>query len=346
MKKVLALVLALALVFALAACGNKDSQKKGSDEWPNGEIKILAGYSVGSLTDVNIHTIADWITAKTGAKVTIVNNDVGGGANLANELVAAEPDGLTLMVIGMNTISNYYNGTWSVNPADSSKFKIACGFIQPDPDSGCMILTQADAPYSNWEELAEYAEAHPGEVTVASIAGKVMDIKMKAIFNGTGLSSKIRWVSTDNAGATAGLLGDNIDLVMLDEATACSYLKDGSCKAIINCRYLDDYSGYEEGEDKTLIMSVPTLKDVFGAEGENYMVPNRSMFCVPAGTPDEVVAQICAIVDELGNETEGEWYERCTANGGTSIYRTWDGKEVMAEWARLDPVIKEIVEMG
>ena len=251
------------------------------------------------------------------------------------------------MLIGMNCISNYYNGTWAVNPCDSTKFKLVCGFLQPLPDSGCMILTQADSPYSTWEELAAYAEEHPGEITVASISGKIMDIKMKAIFNGTGVAKNIRWVSTTNADASANLLGGIINCVMFDEATALGYLADGSCKAIINCRADNDFSYYDQSmEGLDVMKSVPTLLDVFGDDADKYMVPNRSMLVAPADTPDEICAQIAAVIDAIDNETEGEFYDRCRANGGTSKYYTWPGDDVQAEWARLDPIIKEIVEMG
>lgn len=369
MKKFLAILLILCMALSLCACGTSGSSTSGDSgsapdtgktpdsgtqtsggeaaaTWPNGDITIYTGYATGSLTDVNVRTIADWITKQTGVNVIIENNDVGGGANLAAKLAKAEPDGQTLMLIGMNCISNYYNGTWALNPADPSVFKIACGSIQPFPDSGCMVMTQADSPYDTWDELAAYAAEHPGEVTVASIAGKVMDIKMKALFNGTGVADNIRWVSTTNADATAALLGNNIDIIMLDEVTAVSYLQDGSCKALLNVRVNDDFSLYGDDPAVETIRTVPNLEDVFGDDAANYMVANRSMFCVPAGTPDEIVEQIAAIVDAIDLETEGEFYDRCRTNGGTSKYYTWPGDEIMAEWQRLDPIIKEIVEMG
>lgn len=378
MKKILALVLALLMVLSMAACGNNgttndnstqnpapqnntgdaskpadnsdntDSSDAPAATWPNGDITLYAGYSVGSLTDVSIRVVGDYIAEKTGATVIYENNDVGGGANLITKLASAKPDGQTLMFIGMNTIANYYNGTWAVNPSDWSQFKIVCSSVQPYPNSGCMVLTQADSPYSTWDELASYAAEHPGEVTVASIAGKVMDTKMKALFNGTGVSENIRWVSTDNAGATAGLLGDNIDIIMLDEITALGYLADGSVKALINCRVESDYLDtlYANKDEAEKIKAVPSLVDVFGEEqGEKLMVPNRSMFIVPADTPDEICEQIRTLVDQLVNENEGEWYERKTVAGGTSTYYDFDPQEVMVEWERLNPIIEEIVNM-
>ncbi len=353
MKKFLALFLVLVMALTLTACGAKAPAASAAPSaaasakpatWPNGNVTILAGYAVGSLTDINIRTIADWIKKKTGATVIVENNDVGGGANLATKLVNAKPDGQTLMLVGMNTIMNFHNGLWSVNPADATKFKLVCGAIQPHPDSGCMILTQAGQPYSNWKELEAYAAANPGKVTVASMPGKVMDTKMKALFIKTGVSKNIRWVSTTSADANAALLGGNINLVMLDETTAAGYLKDGKLKALINSRDNKDYSLYKDGADKDIIMKVPTLIDVFGDKGKEYAVPNRSMFVAPAGTPDEIVAQIAKVIDSIGAETSGEFYDKARINGGTSKYYTWPGKDVMAEWNRLDAILKEIVK--
>lgn len=374
MKKITALLLVLVMAFALCACGNTNEPatttappatdtptttetpetdapetEEPAATWPNGDVTILAGYAVGSLTDVSIRIVGDYIVDKTGANVIYENNDVGGGANLITKLAEAEPDGQTMMYVGMNTIANYYNGTWSLNPSDWSKFKIVCSSVQPYPNSGCMVLTQADAPYSTWDELAAYAEEHPGEVTVASIAGKVMDTKMKALFNGTGVAKNIRWVSTTNADATAGLLGDIIDIIMLDEITALSYLKNGDVKALINCRVESEYldTMYANKDEAEAIKAVPSLVDVFGAEeAEKLMVPNRSMFIVPADTPDEICEQIRAVVDQLENENEGEWLERKTTAGGTSTYYAFDPEEVMTEWERLNPILEEIVKMG
>lgn len=384
MKKIIALVLALTMVLCLCACGSKTEAPKTEApkteapkteepkteapkteapkteepkteapkevKWPNGELTIYSGYAVGSLTDVNLHTIADWITKETGETVKIESNDTAGGATLALKLTKAKPDGQTIMAIGMNCIANYYNGTWEVNPADSSKFKIVAGSIQPYPDSGCIILTQNDSPYSTWDELAAYAKEHPGEVTVASIAGKVMDIKMKAIFNATGVAQYIRWAPTKSADSEAALLGGNINCVMLDETTAAKkYLKDGLVKPIINCRADEDWSIYPEDQKEyvDLIKDIPTLVDVFGADASKYMVPNRSMFVAPADTPDDICAAIAKVIDKIDEEQPGsDFYDRCRVNGGTSKYYTWPGDEIMAEWGRLDPIIADIVKMG
>lgn len=368
MKKFLSLLVVLILAVGLCACGNtgasstpsttpapsassagqtpaatQDAAAQSNEPevtWPNGDVTLYVPSQVGSATDVNARTIADWIAEQTGVTVVCENDDVGGGANLADKLSKAAPDGQTLMFVGMANITSYYAGTWKLNPADPANFSIVCGTIQPDPDSGCIILTQPDQPYSNWEELVAYIKAHPGEVTVASVSSSVMDIKLRALFNYTGLSDQVRYVSTSRADSTAGLLGGNINLVIMDEATASGYIIDGSAKGIVNCRVNEDFSVYE-GDINKVISAVQTLTDILGDKADQAMVPNRTMIVGPAGIPDELVKKIASIVDPIVDGSD-EWQQRLVANGGTSYYRTWTPQEIRDEWARLDPVVAEI----
>ena len=372
MKKVIAILLVLVMVFALAACGSgntpantggnttpapQNNTAGGNEaapeklEWPTKELTIYSGYEAGSLTDNNIVTIKDWIVQQTGIKVTIENDKNGGGANLANKLVKADADGSYMMMIGINCIGNYYNGIWAVNPADDSQFKVVCGCPMPDPYCGSVLLTQESSPYSNWKEFADYVKAHPGEVTVMDIPGKVMDMKTKSILIQTGLYEYIKPFPTSSADSTAGLLGGTINVVMLDESTAAKLLADPSnkVKAIISDRPDESFAGLEKDPNFELIKSIPTLVDEFGQElATQYNCPNTSAFVVPAATPDDVVETMAKIINAIGDEPEStdpeSFYMRVRANGGTSKFYTWPGTEIMAEWQRLDPIIKQIIE--
>lgn len=351
MKKVLALIMALIMILSFAACTKKDEGPKEEAKWPNGTVTLLAGYEVGSLTDINIRTIADWIVKETGASVEVENDAVGGGANLAVKLVNADPDGQTLLLVGANCISNYYNGTWTLDITDNTKFKVVCGMIQPLPHSGCMVLTQGDAPYSTFDELKAYIEAHPNEVTAASIPGKVMDPKLKSLLIQTGLADKVRWVSTTSKDGNVGLLNGTINLVMSDEASAVKNFlpdKDHPTKAIINLRPDDDFSYYApDTVNLDMIKAVPTLSQVLGPEmAVKINIPNSSVWVVPAGTPDEICKQIADCIDRIDEEpSTSDFYTRCRANGGTSKYWTWPPGEIEEEYKRIAPVLKQVNEM-
>ena len=353
MKKVIAILLVLAMVFALAACGGKTpanntpanntpaNNEAETPKWPNGEVTLLSGYQAGSLTDNNIQMIKDWIIKETGAKVTVTNDEKGGGANLAVKLSQAAGDGQTLMLFGLNNLSNYIQGIWTVDPTDAKLFKAVCGIAQPNPYSGCMLLTNTANPYSNWQELEDYIKANPGTVTVMNINGKVMDSKTKSLFYQRGLQDMVKWADTDSKSCTNELLGNNINIVMLDENTAAGLLADAETgkkvKAIINCRPDKDFSYYtkEDAPNLDLIKSIPTLEDVFGKElAQQYNLANFSFFVVPASTPDEIVAQIKACIDKIDAEPEGsDFYKRARANTGSKYYSTdWTSESLMKEW--------------
>lgn len=354
MKKVLAVLLALAMVFCLAACGGEKEAKQDDEKpvWGKDTITLLIGYEEGSLTANNCVTLVDWLQSK-GYTVECKYDKVGGGANLVNELLKAEPDGQTMMLFGMNCINNYYDGTWAVDPTDTSKFRAVASTPQPWPYSGCMVLTQADAPYNNFEELKAYIEAHPDEVKAASIPGKVMDPKLKSFLIQTGLADKVRWVATTSADGNTALLNGSINLVMADEASAVTKFDFGKAvKAVINLRPDNDFSYYPaDTAGLDVIKSVPTLQDVFGAEkAQQINIPNTSCWVVPAGTPDDICKQIAAVFDAIDDEPESNddtsFYKRCRMNGGTSKYWKLTYDEIVAEYARIAPIIKQVVEMN
>ena len=357
-KKVSAIALAAVMMVGLAACGGSGaaggSKASGSAagsgasgaKWPEGDITIYSGYEAGSQTDSNLIVLKDWLTEKTGKKVTIEIDKAGGGANLANKLAQSKDNkGLTMMLFGNNNISNYIQGIWTVDPTDTEKFKAVGGFIQPNPMTGCMLLTQENSPYNNWDELEKYIKEHsaknndPKAVTVMDIPGKVMDSKVKALFYQRNLQDDVIWSPTSSADSATALLGDTIDIVMFEESKAASYLADSKnkVKAVLNVRPNKDYSDYAP-DDKNLeiIKKVPTLVDVFGeADAEKYNLPNASFMVVPASTPDDVVAQIKACIDGIQDveksTDEKSYYMRQRAQGGSSRYwdKSWTGEYVM-----------------
>ena len=355
MKKVIALVLALIMVFGLAACGggggSNNNNSAEAPKWPDGDVTLYFPYDESSLTAINASTMAAWITDQTGKKAEVEYNKTANGWNLAEKMLKADADGLTLMIVGLDALTGYVKGDWTTAPYDASKFQIVTGFTQPYPYSGCMLITQADAPYSTWAELEAYAKEHKDEVLVADRAGSIMTTKLKSLFNQTGLSEYVHWVPASSDSVKTGIDPSNrsINIAIFDEASAVKYLQDPEkYKAIINCRHDNDFS-YYPAETKGLddIKKVPTLLDVFGKEkAEQYNVPNTTAIICRAEVPAETVAQIKAVCDALGNVEKSDatdsFYVRQRVNGGTSKYYAFNAADIQKEWERLVPIIKEI----
>ncbi len=354
MKKVIALVLALLMVFGLAACGNGgggNNNQAEAPKWPDGDVTLFFPYDESSLTAVNATTMADWIREQTGKKAEVEYNKTANGWNLAEKMLKEDADGLTLMVVGLDALTGYVKGDWKNAPFDASKFQIVTGFTQPYPYSGCMLITQADAPYSNWAELEAYAKANPDKVNVADRAGSIMTTKLKSLFNQTGLSKYVHWTPATSDSVKTGIdpANKSINIAIFDETSAAKYLQQpDKYKAIINCRADNDFSYYDASTNGLdLISKVPTLLDVFGKEkAEQYNVPNTTAIICRAEVPAEVVKQIKEVCDKLGtvekSDDDASFYKRQRVNGGTSKYYTWPSEDIQKEWQRLEPVIREI----
>ena len=365
MKKALTLLLALSLLLCLAACGGEKApnptqapatEAPASDapaaetpagtgeavQWPTGDITVLIPNQVGTNTDIGARIICDYLAKVTGVNVTYENNDAGAGSVLAGKLRDAKPDGQTLMFLGGANINAYYKGNWDFNIAKEGITPI-CGSTQPNPDCGCLIMTQADKPFDDLAGLIAYAEEHPGELTAACASGSVMELKMRSLFNHVGLSENIRYVSSSFSDAIVGLLGGNVDLVIGEESVASSYLADGSAKALISCRTnVFDPADYYSEDLLRYIAPIPSLTDVLGEdEANDTVIAMRSFIAGPEGMSDELVKVIADTINGIADDT-GEFAERIVGLGGTSNYYTWTPEE-LSEWlTATDAKIAEI----
>ena len=90
MKKFLALMLSLALVFALAACGQKDtgdsntgdsSNTDASADWPKANTRYIITASAGGGLDICARMLAPYWEKATDNKTVVTVENVTGGAN-------------------------------------------------------------------------------------------------------------------------------------------------------------------------------------------------------------------------------------------------------------------------
>lgn len=373
MKKIVSLILALTMVLCLCACGTKPSTPAPAPvepstqpaeapdaskapetppadpavTWPNGDITILIPSQAGSKTDLGARIIADWIAEKTGVNVQCVNNDAGAGSVLAKELMGAEPDGQTLMYLAGANINAFYKGNWDFNIAEEGAITPIFASTQPNPDGGCLILTQADKPFSTLDELIAYAEEHPGELTAACASGSVMELKMRSLFNHVGLSENVRYVSSSFSDAVVGLLGGNIDLIIGEEGAAYPYIQEGSAKAIISCRTNDfNPADWYTGDALEIIAPIPSLTDVLGEEAaQKVVIPMRCFYAGPAGMDPELVKTIADCVNAIA-EDDGEYMERIKGLGGTSYFPVWESEFISEYLPEIDAKIAAINGVG
>lgn len=107
-KKLLSLLLALAMVMSITACGGKTETPAGTDDsgntdvsteelnWPEKEILLIQPWSLGGGPDVITRQIASYSDKILGVPMIVENHTGGSGTIGMNDFLEAEDDGYTL----------------------------------------------------------------------------------------------------------------------------------------------------------------------------------------------------------------------------------------------------------
>ena len=152
----MARLLAVALISLFAATAGA--------AWPEKPITMLIAYPPGGGTDLVARGLAPFIEKYLGggARIVIVNRSGAGGEVGMAALATSAPDGYTIGFVNtppLMTIPIERKAQFTPQSFD------LIGNIVDDP---CNFAVHADTPVRNLQELAAYARANPGAVTVGT----------------------------------------------------------------------------------------------------------------------------------------------------------------------------------
>ncbi|MCI8608598.1 MAG: tripartite tricarboxylate transporter substrate binding protein [Firmicutes bacterium] len=267
MKKLLAMLLVLAMVFCMAACGD-DAEA----EFPTKPIEMIVGYAAGGGTDTLARTAAQYVELD-GQTMTTSNMEGANGLIGSMECYNADPDGYTLQCAFPETWGCLY----LTETTDVELYKEMTPICSMVYDVNALVVSK-DSPFETLEDLVKYAKEHPGEISLASVAtGNVNHLSSLGFADITGID--ITYVPYESASkARVALLGGHEDLWVCQ----CSELK----------------SVYDSGDVRVLAVAseervsflpdVPTFKEC----GYDIVAGLHRAFYAPPETPDEVVAYL------------------------------------------------------
>lgn len=160
LKKVLAAVLVLAMVFAMAACGGEEGGAEGIE---GKKISIMTPY-LGSVTTNQMVDYLEKDLTDRGAEVSVVNtdNDFGELASRIEDVVAANTDAIVLVSADPNQVANQLQEAFD---AEIPVFGCDSGFIE-----GMQINATSDN-YQMGELIVKYLfdDLMGGKGTVISL---------------------------------------------------------------------------------------------------------------------------------------------------------------------------------
>ena len=203
--KTLVVALTAALLFGSATAGAGDITKP--DGFPERPITLIVPYGAGGGSDQLSRAMAGAIESAVGINFQVVNKPGGGGRAAIPDFMTAPADGYTVMEHIDDAATLYASGKIRENPAEDwvplamAQITFSQIYIRPD-----------DERFSDWDSFLAYAQANPGQVTVANVGnvGSMERINMLKLEQAKGFETK--QISFDKpAERYAALIGGHVD---------------------------------------------------------------------------------------------------------------------------------------
>lgn len=293
-RKIVALILALALVFGLAACGEGSTGSSGNDNsadspenganapaesedepeaaWePKGSIDFVCPYSAGGGSDVCARTIASIMGNYCPANCVVQNLTGGGGLVGTSYVYGKKGDDMTLCT--------YAPGQLGSAIANSSE----CGW---DAMTQICVLALEEqtlvvqpGKFKDLQDLIDYSVAHPGEVTLAGTSFGNEDHMCVEMLNRVA-GANVTYVTYDSAGdIITAILGGHITGGICNPSEDTSQVNAGTLDCL--CSFGEDDIHYIAGFE-----NVPTAKSY----GYDIVFTMFRGIAGPPGMSDEALA--------------------------------------------------------
>ena len=265
MKRLFRAALALLL---LAACTAQ------ADTYPSKTIRMIVPGAPGTSPDILARTLAQYLSARVGQQVLILNQP-GGGGNIGHGAAAkAAPDGYTLLVTSDQLSINQTLFRDLPFSATDSFIPVIQAIVSPQ-----VLIVPRDFPAKDVAGLVDYARANPGKINFASpqlgTVGHLAGELLKS-------TQKIDIVHVPFQGATSAIkeiVAGQIQMLFVTLPPAVGQIQAGTVRAL----------AVSTPTRSPTIPNVPTMKELgypefdFGAW--------QGVFA-PAGTPPEIVAKL------------------------------------------------------
>lgn len=286
------LALATAAVLGLSACA-APAATEGKDEtsaaveFPKGNISLIVPYGAGGPTDISARALAQDLEAELGVTIVVENRPGASGITGLSEVASAKPDGYTL---------TYSTGDGFVQ----SELREGVPFTF---DSFTPLAGTISQPYvlaTSVEGVADFSALSKMPRVTYSTTGNGTPTHLNSLMMLDELGIEATQVPFNGAAeATQALVGNQVDIAMLDVSVAMPQIESGALKALAVLT--------PDGEPLDYLKGVPTL-DELGLD-TSAMTLTVWGVAAPAGI-DPAVAEI--IREAVLAAAEGENFQKFT----------------------------------
>lgn len=277
MKKKIALLLVMSMVFMLCACGGgaqnaeQGGQENAEGVWqPDGPVTMIVSYKAGNGTDLTARILAQYAEKYIGQTIVIENVDGGSGSIGWSKLAEAEADGMTIGFINLpNFNSSIVKGLGTYTTDD---FTAICNHVT---ETSIVVVRADDDRFQTIEDLVAYGQANDGKLIASTNGAQASNhIGAQAFANSAGFTY-IDLPQGNTADELLSLRGGESDFCVVKVADISGMQSEVRVLASFSEERLAEYP------------DVPTLGEL--GYYDQWLGSSRCI-AAPAGVSDEVVA--------------------------------------------------------
>lgn len=289
--------------------------------FPSKPVHVFVPYAAGGAVDILTRTLGDVVSKQWGQSVVVENRPGAGGVIASQALVAAPPDGYTLIVVASGHATNPF--LYPKIPYDTFKDFTPISLLASSPN---ILLVRADSPLKTLADLIAQARAKPGSLAFAhagtgtstQLAGELLKSLAKIDLNAVPYKG--------GAPAINDLLGGQIPMSFNNGPESMPQIEAGTVRAL----------AVTTGSRASLLPNVPGMAEtVPGYDTEVWWG-----LLGPAGMPADLVTKISQdFVAALNSAAVKERLAKLAASPIGSSPKEFDAK-IRADYDKWGPIIK------
>jgi tripartite-type tricarboxylate transporter receptor subunit TctC len=267
-------LLIVSTVMAIGLAGLAQAQS-----FPERPIKLVVPFPPGGGTDTSARLVAQAMSSRLGQSVVIENQSGAGGIIGARQVVTANPDGYTLLMVAA---ANTFGTVPLLYKLDYDPRKAFLPVAMAAIERLVLVVTPS-LPVKTLPELVQYAKANPGKLNYGSAIGIVPHFLME-LFKIKSGADILHVPYRGAAPMITDLLAGQIEMTINAKSALLANIQAGKLRALA----VTSAERWQELPD------VPTM-----IEGGYLDDPYDTLFglVAPAGTPAVVIDKLNAAVN-------------------------------------------------
>jgi tripartite-type tricarboxylate transporter receptor subunit TctC len=244
-----------------------------AQSYPSHPVRLVVGFAAGSTTDILGRLIGQWLSQHLGQQFAVENRPGAGGNIGAEEMVKAEPDGYTLLMVPPAVAANA--ALYPHLNFDFIRDSAAVAGVVRVPN---VAEVNPAVPVNTVPELIAYAKANPGKLSFASAGIGTASHLAGQLFNSMTGAGLQHVPYRGDGPAMADLVAGQVQVGFATMTASVGFLRAGKLRPLAVCTL----------QRSDALPGVPTVAEsVPGFEASSWFG-----LAAPKGTPEPIIAAL------------------------------------------------------